>query len=283
MRGLSERLTGFTSEHPVASFALASVLTALVGLVDYLTGIELRVFPLYFVPLALIAWQFGRRASVAASAVSMASWETANRLGGLRSEHLWVESLNLFFQFAALAGFGLVVATLCAQLRREQALARVDGLTGIANRRGFEERLQVEMARGARSSLPLVIAYLDLDNFKSINDRAGHQAGDALLRRVAHAAEAVCRKSDVAARLGGDEFALLLTGCDQASATAVLERLQLRLRESAPMGAPPVSVSIGAVCFAAPPASVDTALRQADSLMYRVKRGGKNDLRVESA
>ena len=268
--------------NPAVAVALAGLMTALVGVLDYATGVELSVFPLYFVPVALIAWRFGRGASFAAAALSMASWETSNQLIGVRYSTPFVEVWNLSVQFGALIGFALVVATLRKQIMRETELARFDALTGIANRREFHDRLEQELRRARRTKKPLVIACIDLDDFKLVNDRAGHAAGDALLIRVAKTAQSICRESDLAARLGGDEFALLLPECEAQDAAHVLERLQASLREPAESGAESVSMSIGAVCFAEPPTSSDEAMRTADALMYRVKRGGKNDLRIEN-
>ncbi len=266
----------------MVAFALAALMTALVGLVDFATGVELSVFPLYFMPVALIAWGFGRRLSFAIAALAMLSWETSNQLTGVHYSTPFVEAWNLIVQLGALIGFAVVVATLRTQIARETELSRFDALTGIANRRVFHERLEQELRRTRRTKKPLVIACIDVDDFKQVNDRGGHAAGDALLVRIAKAAQSICRESDLAARLGGDEFALLLPECEAADATSVLARLQTRLREPEEVGAPAVSLSIGAVCFADPPMSSDEAMRTADALMYRVKHGGKNDLRVES-
>jgi diguanylate cyclase (GGDEF)-like protein len=126
---------------------------------------------------------------------------------------------------------GIVIAALVARVRRDQraleALARIDSLTGLFNRRSFESALEVECVRARRSGEPLSVVYLDIDRFKAINDRFGHAAGDQVLRQIAVAIGATIRaRVDGGFRLGGDEFALLLPSSSRAQAAAVVERIR---------------------------------------------------------
>ena len=126
---------------------------------------------------------------------------------------------------------GIVIALLVARVRRDQraleALARTDGLTGLFNRRSFEGAIEIECARARRSREPLSVVYLDIDDFKAINDRFGHVAGDQVLRQLAVAIGATIRsRVDTAYRLGGDEFALLLPASTREQAAAVVARIR---------------------------------------------------------
>jgi diguanylate cyclase (GGDEF)-like protein len=171
-----------------------------------------------------------------------------------------------------------LVSRLRLALARERALASTDALTGAANGRTFYERVGHEARRGQRTGRPLTLAYLDVDNFKAVNDRQGHAAGDALLREVARIIGEQSRAGDLAARLGGDEFALLLPETDAAGAAAVLGRLREALLRRVAARAWPVTFSMGAATFLRPPCEVDELVGAADELMYLAKRGGKDRL-----
>jgi diguanylate cyclase (GGDEF)-like protein len=155
-------------------------------------------------------------------------------------------------------------------------------LTAAANGRTFYEVAQLELLRLERTGRPLTVAYLDVDNFKAVNDRQGHAAGDALLRRVAETVQKHTRANDLLARLGGDEFALLLPDTAAENAVAVLQRLrEALLREVIDGPECRVTFSIGAATFLQPPGDVDAMVRRVDALMYVVKRGGKDRVHHE--
>lgn len=170
---------------------------------------------------------------------------------------------------------------------RNQALtllATRDGLTGIANRRHFEETLRLELKRSRRTGAPLSLLLLDVDFFKKYNDRYGHVAGDDCLRQVASALHAgLARPSDLAARYGGEEFAILLPATGQVGARYVAERLRLTIMDLAiahtdnPLGI--ATISAGACTFHGTPAAdidPEAFVRQVDALLYRAKAQGRN-------
>lgn len=105
-------------------------------------------------------------------------------------------------------------------------LALVDPLTGLFNRRYAEKRLREEISRSQRKGYPLTLVLFDLNDFKQINDRYGHPAGDAVLRTFAEALNKAVREADLAARLGGDEFVMLLTECDASQAETIVNRIR---------------------------------------------------------
>ena len=161
-------------------------------------------------------------------------------------------------------------------------MARLDALTGVLNGRAFEEHARQWMVLAGREGKPLTIAYLDVDDFKRVNDVYGHAEGDRLLRSVADLLRNSVRQTDLIARLGGDEFALLLYDSDTVRARTLLERI-LENRHTLDRGPSfPVTVSMGAAAYLRPPSSVDEAIRAAAALMYAAKNGGKNALRFET-
>lgn len=164
-----------------------------------------------------------------------------------------------------------------------RAQATTDPLTELANRRQFMVRLEDAFARLQRDkTLEVGVLLLDLDHFKDINDRLGHAAGDAVLRRIAAILRNELRQVDTAGRIGGEEFAILLPGSDLAAAAVFAERLRRKIASSA--AAEPdlaVTVSIGIAAMAPSDGQAEEALWRADTALYRAKAAGRN--RTEEA
>ena len=162
--------------------------------------------------------------------------------------------------------------------RRLREQAEHDHLTGLYNRRRFHEELRRQIGRVARNGEPAMLAMIDLDRFKDVNDRDGHVAGDELLRAVGRALAARLRRSDTLGRLGGDEFAAILVGADEEAGAAIAHMLVGAVEEVAG-GAAPVSASVGLARIEADddPASV---LARADEAMYAAKASGRGAVHV---
>ncbi len=169
--------------------------------------------------------------------------------------------------------------------RRLEALAVTDGLTGLANRRSFDAALETECRRAQREGSPLALLFIDLDDFKLLNDNCGHLAGDDVLRQVATVLKACAQRAgDLAARYGGEEFALLLPNTEPPQAEAIAERLRAGIEG---LVAPAshgrgLSVSIG-LCGSDNPrldGTPEALLRLADEALYAAKHGGKNQVRL---
>ncbi len=171
---------------------------------------------------------------------------------------------------------GAVIAVLVHKVRKEHfdvlALTRADPLTGLSNRRAFDEAIQAEVVRARRSCQPLSLVYMDLDNFKQVNDRAGHEAGDHVLQQLAKAMAAVGRANvDRAFRVGGDEFALLLPGSNAGQAESVLIRVKALCSQADPVWVTgPLAISAGVVELEGQESTRDF-VRRADETMYHVK------------
>lgn len=251
-----------------------------IGFVDYATGIEVRLFPLYFIPVSLVAWRFGIAGGIVTSFATTAAWEFANRSAGRVYSSDWIGPFNLVAMLSAFLTISALAAAQRRNLDRESSLARLDALTGAANGRSFFELAEREIARVRRTRSPLTLAYLDIDNFKTINDTLGHPAGDEVLIATASLLRSSCRATDSVARLGGDEFALLLPDTTEEAAHIVLTKIRDRFRATSESRGWSLSLSVGAVTCLEPPTSVEELLKHADGLMYEVKRSGKNSYRV---
>jgi diguanylate cyclase (GGDEF)-like protein len=254
-----------------------------IGAFDYSTGVELRVFPLYYAPISLAAWQLGRSGGLLSAALSSAFWLGSNHLAGLHLSHPGLLFANTLVQAVSFATVGYLIATLRDALARERGLSRTDPLTSLMNTRAFYEGADRVLALCRRKGHPVTLAYVDLDGFKAVNDHLGHPAGDAVLQRVAALLRASTRPSDLCARLGGDEFVVLLPEVGAQDAAVALERLRKTLSETVVSGGAPVTSSIGAVTFTTMPDTLDDMVRAADASMYAAKAAGKNRLRLEVA
>jgi diguanylate cyclase (GGDEF)-like protein len=277
--GLAEASKWLEGRRPGGLLAAGFALVGLIGVVDYGTGYEWSWLVFYLAPVALVTWFGGRGAGLLLAGVSAATWVLANLAVGHPYSRdviaLWNGSVaGLFFLTVP-----FVLAALHSALRREQALARTDVVTGVANPRAFAELAALELGRCRRYRTPLSLAYIDVDDFKRVNDTLGHSAGNDLLLTVAVALSRGVRDIDHVARMGGDEFALLLTDANEGEARRVLERVTAVLTEATSALRLAASFSTGVAVFLTAPDSVDDAIRRADALMYEVKRSGKNAVR----
>jgi len=164
------------------------------------------------------------------------------------------------------------------QNRRLAELGRTDVLTGLANRRQGFAVAEGELSRHFRTGRPVSLLIVDIDRFKSINDRYGHPAGDAILRGVATALRECCRATDTPARYGGDEFMLILPETDLAGAEEVAARIRRHLEQTTFKEAPGLvcTVSLGASEANREIANIDAWIQRADAALYRAKAGGRD-------
>jgi diguanylate cyclase (GGDEF)-like protein len=234
--------------------------------------VEISVSAFYPIPAVLMAWFAGSRAAVAMAALA-ALTQLATRIAGepalsVRPVFFW----NALMDLCVYAGLALALGALRDAHARESVLARRDPLTGAANRRAFFERAELEFQRARRQgSAPLTLAYLDLDDFKAVNDRFGHEAGDAVLRLVASTIQERIRNTDLLARLGGDEFAVLLVGANESQAKVLLDDLRQQLSERLSRAPGNVTLSIGTVSLHGEFCSFDEVMAVVDCLMYEAK------------
>ncbi len=262
------------SRAQVFVFVLGGVL--LCGLIDYLTGYELSSSLFYLGPIGVAAWYIDRRAGLGVAMLSAIVWLAADFGAGHPYSHPAIQIWNALIRLGFFMSNVFLLTELREHLANERQLARTDVLTGVFNSRAFAEQLEYSLGLVRRNGSPLTLAYIDLDDFKRINDSHGHSEGDRLLRVVGQTLMRDTRRTDRVARLGGDEFALLLPDTDVEGAGEVIAKVRQLLRESLDVAGLPVTCSVGVVTFPQPPPSADEAVKAADHLMYQVKSQGKN-------
>jgi len=262
----------------IAGFALIGGL----GILDFLTGYELAFSLFYLIPISLVAWIVSQRLGILAAFASACVWFTADVAAGSYYSHPFIYAWNSLIRFGIFAIAALLLSTIKKELKLERELARTDYLTGAVNLRFFYDLVQIEIDRFQRYKHPFTFAYIDLDNFKTLNDRFGHSVGDQVLRIVASSALKHVRKTDIIARLGGDEFALFLPETNQESARVVLAKIQGGLLEEMRQSNWPITFSIGVLTCSAAPQTTDELVTMTDELMYAVKRDGKNAIKYST-
>jgi diguanylate cyclase (GGDEF)-like protein len=270
------------SREPRAKIVLWALLTvATLGIIDLRTGPEISFSIFYLAPVALAAWYVSHGAAIAISFAAAATWLAADLLSGNDYSHAAIPIWNSAVRFGFFVTLGCLASTIRKRLDEEEHLADTDCLTALANARSFYEKVETEIVRQRRYRNPFTLAYLDLDNFKEVNDRWGHDVGDDLLMKVARVLEKNTRASDISARLGGDEFAVLFPMTDAEGARSAVSALQEHLLDCMVKNLWPVTFSVGVVTFLDTPRGVRQALKTADDRMYSAKRAGKNCVAYE--
>ena len=179
----------------------------------------------------------------------------------------YVFLLNTFTRSVVFTVIGRVII----KLWREKEYARKDMLTGLANRVELMERLEVEQDRSERSGMPYSLLFIDVDNFKNLNDNHGHQVGDEALKVLGKLLIANFRKADTAARLGGHEFVMLLPNTDERSCDILIKRIEVSTQQAFEKRSWPIAVSIGQTTQIGTTRTVDEVIHLADENMYKAK------------
>ncbi|MBK9160704.1 MAG: GGDEF domain-containing protein [Nitrosomonadales bacterium] len=169
-----------------------------------------------------------------------------------------------------------VLARVVARLWKEREYGISDHLTKLNNRAEFMQRFEVEQLRSERTGKPYSAMFVDIDNFKALNDRFGHDAGDKALKRLANVLRQNSRKIDILARIGGDEFVLLFPETEHDSCTTVSDRIRKDAHMEFEKHGWPISVSIGCVSETGRNRNIEEILREADQIMYTAKIAHKN-------
>ena len=255
---------------------LGLLLVVLQGLINYWAGPDTSFELFYLLTVSLVAWLVGRRAGLAMACASALCYFTIEKLLPHLDPRPWLPYFNAATHLSAFIFVAYFTSALRRSLEHERELARTDDLTGLLNRRSFMEAANHEIVRARRFRHPFTVVYMDVDNFKAVNDRFGHSTGDTVLRAVGQTIRDTLRELDVIARLGGDEFVILMPETDDAAAKAVVTRVRQRIAEVVERGRWPISFSIGIVTWTTPPRTVDFMLKHADATMYAVKNEGKN-------
>ena len=264
------------------------LVVAAIGWVDYVTGPDIGMSLFYLVPVSVAGWCVGRRGALLVASTASGAWFVADLLTRADMSYAlstWNGGTRMFMYTA----LGVLLArvrddqrTLRELLERERALARTDALTGLGNQRSFVGAMETEFARAKREGCTLGLMYLDVDNFKRINDGFGHAAGDEVLVAIAATIRKAVRAGDVVARIGGDEFAVLLWNVEPPAGERLAQRV---IDEVAQLGGSypgsDLGMSAGLVLVSGPSQTVKDAMARADALMYAGKREGKGRVLTE--
>ena len=259
-------------------FLVGFFLVIILGYVDYIIGYALSFSLFYIIPISLVAWYNGFSSGIYISVLSTIAWYSADILARPEYAYKFTPYWNASIRF----GFFLIITILLTKLHVslicEKNLARKDSLTNTWNRLAFNELAQIEYSRAKRSNHVITLVYIDLDNFKSVNDKQGHDEGDKLLITVVNLIKKNSRQSDILARFGGDEFVLLLPESESETALVQINRIKEELLKEMKQNSWPVTFSIGMITFIKLEYTLDKMLNLTDKLMYKVKHNQKNDI-----
>lgn len=266
------------------AWAMLSAGLAATMLLDHVTGPQVNVVILYLGLACFASWCLGERIGLAVGAISVLMLADIDGIG-MSGQTGAIKPAALVWNMIARSLSMTILVALASGLRHSLDHARwkatTDPLTGALNKAGFHRRLRALVSHAQRREESLVLAYIDLDGFKSVNDGFGHAAGDALLCDFAGRAGEAVRAHDLFARIGGDEFVTLLTVPNCAQGDAAAEALHYRLTCILRDTGHAVTCSMGAMVVDAGRISSPARLVEAaDGLMYEAKRGGKNALRI---
>jgi diguanylate cyclase (GGDEF)-like protein len=253
-------------------------LVGLLGFIDFLTGNEFSISLFYLIPIFLSTWYMNRSMGMFISFLCVVTWGGADYFVGID----YSNPITYFWNMLIRLGFFIITTYLVSELHKTQKevikLARTDYVSGAINSRYFHELLKIELDRSRRYKRAFTLVYLDLDDFKQVNDRFGHDEGDKLIRFIADELKSQVRNIDIVARLGGDEFSILFPETGQTESITVMSKTHENLAKKLSQKFPFVTFSAGAVTYALTPNSTEETIKIADELMYSVKNSTKNGI-----
>jgi diguanylate cyclase (GGDEF)-like protein len=268
---------------PLAVIAAAFILSIGLGYLDWLSdrlaGVDISFMVFYLIPAGLTAWYAGLKPGIIISAAASAALFSADILGVAGRESRFIPYWNAFAGIIFFSIFVIMIVLIKKELFMQKQLAQEDFLTKASNVRAFYNYMKIEMSRIARYNKPLTLVYLDIDDFKKINDTLGHQRGDRVLTQFVNIIRSAIRLTDAVARLGGDEFAIILPELPAASAGAFVAHIKEAVDREIAGSDGPITFSAGVVTFEKPPRDIEEMISLADNLMYEVKKSGKNNLK----
>jgi diguanylate cyclase (GGDEF)-like protein len=255
----------------VAYRAVAGAGTALVSVAVWAEGAGGSAWVLYLGAVFYAVYFFGRRHAAAQLVAISACFGAIQALDGGSAERWLLASVIVL---AAGLLIGLIKERIQQLIAQLDQLSRSDHLTGLLNRRGFEQALARELRRAERYEHPLAVLMADVDGFKRLNDELGHAAGDEALTRIARLLLATKREPDVAARLGGDEFVLVAPETGREEAAVLARRLGAAVAEEFAADSVGLTISIGVAGYPDDGRTLDDLYKAGDDSLYAVKPAG---------
>ncbi len=262
-------------------FSLNFIFVILLGVIDHLSGYEISFSLFYLFPILIVAWHKAIFPASLFSVISAGIWLFADLSSGHIYSYYLIPIWNMLMRLA----FYIIIVYFASRLKKdlllEKKLSRTDILTELYNSRAFFETSSIELKRALRFNRPLSLAYIDVDNFKSVNDNFGHDTGDYLLQVLSKTLKDNLRGYDIIARLGGDEFIIMFPETDEHNVQLVINKLRQSLLEASQRITKFVTISIGVVTFIRMPLSIQEGIREADNVMYSAKKSGKNTVKYK--
>lgn len=256
-------------------------LVAVIGAIDIFTGPEISISFLYLIPIALVSWYAEKPAGYTLSVASAITWFAVDFFSNTSYSEQWISAWNGVVRLVSYLLVAYLLSTLKTYFAREYALLRIDQLTGAKNSQAFRDEIRFLLKLATRHKHSTVLACLDLDNFKQVNDTKGEAEGDRILQTIVMALTLSGRSTDVVGRLGGDEFAILLPETDLAGARLAFDKLHARIHKVTSDRGWPIGLSIGVAVFPDAPPNVIDALKYAESLLKRVKQENRGQVVYE--
>jgi diguanylate cyclase (GGDEF)-like protein len=241
-------------------------------------GRDVPIVDFFLIPVAAVGWFAGAPAYGYATALITAAVSVIVSVAATQAPFGATAASGVARMVLYMIVLSFLSAGRSMQLERDRE-ASTDHLTGAANARWFRTLAANEVERSRRYGHSLSLAYIDIDDFKAINDGLGHVEGDHVLLQVSHLMHSVVRSSDVVARLGGDEFVVMMPETGATQARVLVDRLREELARMRASDHRPVTCSIGLVTFVGAPISPRELIDTADELMYEAKRTGKDQVR----
>lgn len=249
-----------------------------IAIIDIATCNTVSLVPLYVIPVLFVSWYGTKRAGVVLAVVCTIIWATTQRIIYFQNFSIGstiYDGALLFLSYSILA----VLITNFRHVYREETIAAdTDNLTQLLNQRGFYAEFANEWLRSVRYKHIFSLAYIDIDNFKIVNDTLGHSIGDELLIETSKCLKLTLRKTDTIARVGGDEFVCLLPETQPEAARNTFIKVREMLQKRMDKYNWNVSFSIGMVTFKVLPDDIKEAILIADDLMYSVKNYKKDNI-----
>jgi diguanylate cyclase (GGDEF)-like protein len=277
------KLPTYLHGEPVLAWSSAGLLLiAGVTVLDLWTGPSFLLDFLFLGPIALTTWKAGFRSGLLVSIASAFFWFSAQQAGqSLDASLNPVLYGNALTRLALFAGAASLLPSLKREWEREREAGQHDYLTDTLSRRGFLAKASQEIDRATRYQRPFTLIGLDVDGFRRMNERMGHNSADTLLRTMARLLRKKIRSADQIGRTGSDEFALLLPETQAEAARIVAQRLQRYLLDLAEKKEWPVAFSLGTITYLQTKEHAETMMKRVNALTQAAHQDGRNQIRYE--
>jgi diguanylate cyclase (GGDEF)-like protein len=285
LSGFNQRfLYALEKTHKNVFIGLGVFFLLLISYIDYFVPPEIYLSFFYLLPIYSLTWFVGRRAGILAASLSAIASSVTHLTNKDTDSFFFIISFwNSCFNLSLFIILSTLIFELHHFIEEDRQQARIDKVTGLANKRLFFELSHLEIKKSNRYRHPLTAIYIDIDDFKKINAFSGRTVGDKVLKAVAETIKNNIRETDIIGRIGDDEFSIVLPGSGYEPAQIVICRVQNELLKVMQRNNWAITFSIGAVTFLSPPTSVEEMLQPADRLMYLVKNEGKNHLKHKTS